>query len=211
MVLELPDSPDALKQALPAKVRSQIKRPQREGASAVSGREELLEDFYTVFATNMRDLGTPVYARTFFAAVLREFPAESRIFVVRHGADPVAAGLVLGHGRTLEIPWASSLRRANALSVNMLLYWSVLEYACMHGYRHFDFGRSTVDSGTFRFKRQWGAQPRQLYWHYWVRDGGQPPVLNHSNPKFRAAVTAWQRLPLFIANRVGPLLSRNLP
>jgi FemAB-related protein (PEP-CTERM system-associated) len=211
MVLELPDSPDTLNGLLPGKVRTQIKRPKREGVSVVNGAEELIDEFYTVFSTNMRDLGTPVYPRAFFAAVLREFPTDSRLFVVRHQNVPVAAGLVLGHGANMEIPWASSLRRANALGVNMLLYWTVLEYACSRGYGRFDFGRSTLDSGTFRFKRQWGAKPEQLYWHYWLRDGGSPPVLNHSNPKYHAAVAAWQRLPLFIANRIGPLIARNLP
>jgi serine/alanine adding enzyme len=211
MVLELPGEPETLNRRLPPKVRAQIKRPKREGVVVVNGTEELLDEFYAVFSTNMRDLGTPVYPRAFFVAVLREFPSDSRLFVVRHQNLPVAAGLVLGHGPDLEIPWASSLRRANALGVNMLLYWTVLEYACSRGYRRFDFGRSTVDSGTFRFKRQWGAKPEQLYWHYWLRDGGSPPVLNHSNPKYHAAVAAWQRLPLFIANRIGPLLARNLP
>jgi len=159
----------------------------------------------------MRDLGTPVYPRSLFAAALSEFPQETRIFVVRHAGGPAAAGFVLGNRGTLEIPWASSLRRFNALGVNMLLYWAVLEYACAAGYRRFDFGRSTVDSGTYRFKRQWGAQPEQLHWHYWMRDGGAPPVLNHSNPKFKLAVSAWQRLPLSVANRIGPLVARNLP
>jgi len=211
MLLDLPSSAAELSKALPAKLRSQIKRPQREGVSVASGGEELLEEFYRVFAINMRDLGTPVYPRSFFGAVLREFPSQTRIFVVRHAQGPAAAGLVLGHGATLEIPWASSLRRFNALGVNMLLYWSVLEYACAAGYRRFDFGRSTLDSGTFRFKRQWGAQPEQLHWHYWLRGGGAPPVLNSSNPRFKLAVSAWQRLPLSVANRIGPMLARNLP
>ncbi|MEZ5583585.1 MAG: GNAT family N-acetyltransferase [Candidatus Competibacteraceae bacterium] len=73
----------------------------------------------------------------------------------------------------MEIPWASSLRKYNSLSPNMLLYWSVLEFACKKGYRIFDFGRSTPGEGTYRFKEQWGAKPVQLYWHYWLR-GGRP-------------------------------------
>jgi serine/alanine adding enzyme len=211
LLLDLPASGAELSKALPGKLRSQIKRPQREGVNVVAGGEELLEEFYRVFAINMRDLGTPVYPQSFFAAVLREFRSQTRVFVARHAQGPVAAGLVLGHGPTLEIPWASSLRRFNGLGVNMLLYWSVLEYACGAGYRRFDFGRSSVDSGTFRFKRQWGAQPEQLHWHYWLRAGGAPPVLNASNPRFKLAVSAWQRLPLSVANRIGPMLARNLP
>ena len=92
----------------------------------------------------------------------------------------------------------------NSIGVNMLLYWNVLEYACAHGYEVFDFGRSTLDSGTFKFKSQWGAQPQQLYWHYWMQGWRRAAVINPSNPKYRLAVAAWQRLPLAVANRLGP-------
>ena len=104
--------------------------------------------------------------------ILQALADQARLFVVRWRGAPVAAGLVIGDRGRLEIPWASSLREANAIGVNMLLYWSVLEYACERQYAAFDFGRSTVDAGTYRFKKQWGAQPRQLYWHYWLRAGG---------------------------------------
>ena len=93
----------------------------------------------------------------------------------------------------------------------MLLYWNVLEYACEQGFKTFDFGRCTPDSGTYRFKKQWGAEASQLYWHYWLRNGGEPPRLNPANPKYHFAVSAWRRLPLALANRLGPLIVRNLP
>jgi serine/alanine adding enzyme len=211
MLLPLPESAATLHKQLDSKLRSQIKRPLREGAVCTSGGIELLDDFYAVFARNMRDLGTPVYPRRFFARILEAFPQEARLFVVRLAGAPVASGFVLGHGTTLEIPWASSLRSANAVGVNMLLYWSVLEYACERGFKTFDFGRSTRDGGTFRFKKQWGAAPQQLYWHYWLRDGTELPQLNPANPKYRLAVSAWQRLPLPLANLLGPLIVGNLP
>lgn len=211
MYLPLPETPELLSKQLGSKLRSQIKRPQKEGAAGVDGGLELLDEFYAVFARNMRDLGTPVYPKRWFAAILQSFADRSRLFVVRHRGAPVAAAFVIGYRGRLEIPWASSLREANSIGVNMLLYWNVLEYACRERYAVFDFGRSTVDAGTFKFKKQWGAEPHQLYWHYWIRGGGQPPVINPSNPKYRLAVTAWQRLPLPVANRLGPWLVRNLP
>jgi FemAB-related protein (PEP-CTERM system-associated) len=211
MYLPLPESAEQLGKQLGSKLRSQIKRPQKEGASGVDGGLELLDEFYAVFSRNMRDLGTPVYPKRWFAAILQAFPARSRLFVVRHRGAPVAAAFVIGYRGRLEIPWASSLREANAIGVNMLLYWHVLEYACRERYTVFDFGRSTIDAGTFKFKKQWGAEPHQLYWHYWLRGGGEPPVINPSNPKYRLAVAAWQRLPLPVANLLGPLLVRNLP
>ena len=211
MRLPLKDSAEAMHKALGSKLRSQIRRPEKEGATCASGGAELLDEFYAVFAENMRDLVTPVYSRDFFAAILGALPERSRIFIVRAAGTPAAAGLVLGFGQMLEIPWASSLRKFNRLSVNMLLYWKVLEYACDHGYKTFDFGRSSRDSGTFRFKQQWGAQPVTLNWHYWLRDGGDLPQLNPSNPRYRAMIATWQRLPLWLANAMGPRIVRSLP
>jgi FemAB-related protein (PEP-CTERM system-associated) len=208
----LPGSAATLNKQLGSSLRSQIRRPLKAGASAAHGGAELLDEFYAVFAENMRDLGTPVYPRSLFAAVLREFPQRARICVIRIGARPVAAGFTIGHRGMLEIPWASSLREFNPLSVNMLLYAQLLEQAIADGYTVFDFGRSTVDSGTYRFKRQWGAEPVQLHWHYWLRDGrAEPPRLNPDNPRYRAAISAWQHLPLGLANRLGPMIVRNLP
>lgn len=211
MLLDLPSDPAVLLKRLDAKVRSQIRRPQKEGATSTRGGIELLDEFYAVFAENMRDLGTPVYPKRFFRAILEAFPADARLAVVRVAGKPAAAGFVIGDGRTLEIPWASSLRRANAIGVNMLMYWSVLEFACEQGNATFDFGRCTVDGGAFRFKKQWGAKPVQLHWHYWMRNAGELPRLNHSNPKYEMAVAAWRKLPLAVANRLGPLLIGNLP
>lgn len=211
MWLDLPGTADELWQGLSAKLRSQIRRPLKEGAEVIHGGADLLDEFYAVFSRNMRDLGTPVYPKRFFAAVQETFPQASCIIVIRLLGRPVAAGFLLGFRDRLEIPWASSLREANPLGVNMLLYWEALKGAIEGGYRVFDFGRSTRDSGPYRFKAQWGAREIALYWHYWLRDGGRPPELNPHNPKYRLAISAWQRLPLGVANRLGPHIVKYLP
>jgi serine/alanine adding enzyme len=211
MVLALPPGAEAFRKQLPTKLRSQTKRAVRENATTTFGGAELLDEFYAVFAENMRDLGTPVYPQRFFAAILDKFAARSTLAVVRHGGGPVACAFLIEHRGTMEIPWASSLRRVNHLSMNMFMYAQVLERAADRGVAHFDFGRSTMDSGTFRFKSQWGAVPRQLYWHYWLKSGGEPPRINPDNSKYRLAVSAWQRLPLAVATWLGPHLVKNLP
>jgi CelD/BcsL family acetyltransferase involved in cellulose biosynthesis len=99
----------------------------------------------------------------------------------------------------------------NAHYVNTLLYWEQLRFAVSAGYRVFDFGRSSLDSGTYDFKRQWGAEPVPLNWQYWLAPGQGMPGLTPSSPKFRLAVRAWQHLPLAIANRLGPRLVKDLP
>ena len=211
MILPLPDSHNELWEAFTSKLRAQIRRPQRERPEILSGGKEYLNEFYVVFARNMRDLGTPVYGKSFFGNILRGFPEESRIVIVRMGDRPVSAAFLLGYRGLLEIPWASTIRDVNHLSINMLLYWEVLKIAIDKKYRLFDFGRSSCDSGTFQFKRQWGAIPRQLYWHYWLPQDKKIPSLNPDNPKFKMAINTWKRLPLSITNFLGPLIVRNLP
>ncbi len=211
MILPLPSDEETLWTGFSSKLRSQIKRPQREILETLCGGEEHLDDFYAVFSRNMRDLGTPVYAKAFFRNILHCFPRESRILVIRMKNRPVAAGFLIGHRDRLEIPWASSAREVNPLGVNMFLYWKVLQYAVDKHYRNFDFGRSTAGSGTYRFKEQWGAQPKQLYWHYHLNENRELPTLNPENPKYFLAINIWKRLPLFLTNRLGPLIVRNLP
>jgi FemAB-related protein (PEP-CTERM system-associated) len=211
MILPLPRDEETLWTGFSSKLRSQIRRPQREALETLYGSEEHLDDFYAVFSRNMRDLGTPVYAKAFFRNILQCFPRESRILVVRMKGRPVAAGFLIGHRDRLEIPWASSAREVNPLGVNMFFYWKVLQYAVDKHYHYFDFGRSSTDSGTYRFKEQWGAQPKQLYWHYHLNEHCELPSLNPDNPKYLLAINIWKRLPLILTNRLGPLIVRNLP
>ncbi len=211
MILDLPGDADSLWQQFTPKLRAQIKRPQRENPEIKIGSENLLDDFYYVFSRNMRDLGTPVYSKRFFKNILRCFSNESRIIIVSLNQRPVSAAFLIGHQTLLEIPWASTLRETNQLSMNMLLYWEVLKFAISEGYTQFDFGRSTRDAGTFRFKRQWGAEPTQLYWHYWLRENDQLPALNPDNPKYALAIKLWKRLPLFVTTILGPSIVKNLP
>lgn len=210
MIRALPDSPEILWQDIGSKLRAQINKARRHELDTRIGREELVEDFYRVFARNMRDLGTPVYGIELFRNMLRHCSSSYIVCVYRNG-QPVSGGFLLGWRNTLEIPWASTLRSANRYDANMLLYWTVLESAIERGYALFDFGRSSKGASTWRFKKQWGAQGEDLYWHYWLPDGQALPSLNPNNPKFRLMVAAWKRLPLAIANRVGPGIVRNIP
>lgn len=209
--LKLPEQYELLWKGFPSKLRSQIRRAQKEGMSARTGGIELLGDFYSVFALNMRDLGTPVYTRKFFEIILETFPNEARILVVYLNEKPLAAGFLYVFRQVLEIPWASSNRKYNHLAPNMLLYSSTLEHACLKGCKEFDFGRSTQGSGTHRFKEQWGAKPTQLYWYYWKRTGSEVPVHSPTNGIYSLAATVWRRLPVAVANSLGPHIVKYLP
>lgn len=211
MLLDLPANPEILWKALGAKRRSQIKRPIREGVEVQIGGVELVNDYYQVFSRNMRDLGTPVYAKTFFIEILNTFPELSKIVLVHIKGTPAGAAFLVGFRNFLEIPWASTVSDYNKFGINMFMYWEVLKFAIENGYKTFDFGRSTIDSGTYKFKKQWGAQPKQLYWHYWLRDGKNIPQLTPNNPKYQLAIKTWQRFPIFFANWLGPKIVKNLP
>jgi serine/alanine adding enzyme len=211
MVLALPASAEALGKQLGSKLRSQIRRADREDIGIRWGARELLEDFYGVFAPAMHRLGTPVYPRRFFEVALQAFSQVASVLVVRVHGEVQAAAIVVRHGRSLEVPWAVATETAKSLSINMRMYWEMLCFAIASGMETFDFGRSTRDSGTYRFKAQWGARAVQLHWHYWLAAGTSLPKLSPSNPKYARAAALWRYMPLWCANLLGPYIVRNLP
>ena len=207
--LELGNDPKALwTNGFPAKLRSQIRRPQKEGMICRFGLGER-HAFYRVFAKNMRDLGTPVHSGRLFDAVAEVFPEEVLFGVVYHGEQPVAGGCGFLWGGEFEMTWASALREYNRMAPNMLLYWSFMEKAIERGAALFNFGRCTPGTGTHRFKRQWGGEDTALAWLEWDRHGsGEPSVDSWA---YGTATHVWKRLPLALANRLGPFLSRRIP
>jgi hypothetical protein len=164
-----------------------------------------------VFAAAMHELGTPVYPRRFFDVVLEALGGLAIVLVVRVQGRAEAAALLVRHGQRIEVPWAAASGAAKRASINMWMYARLLEHSLAEGAAAFDFGRSTVDSGTYRFKAQWGAQARQLHWHYALPPGAAIPQLNHSNPKYARAVELWRRMPLWCANLIGPRIAGKLP
>lgn len=211
MRLALPDSQDALWKSFPSKLRSQIRKPQKSGMTFRIGREEELNSFYKVFSVCMRDLGTPVYSKSFFRTILDRFPESTWICSVYLENVPLASGFLAAFKDKVEIPWAASLRRYNSLSPNMFLYWGCLELACNRGFKIFDFGRSTFGEGTYRFKEQWGAVRYPMFWHYWLPNPGTLPEINPGNPRYRLAIAMWKKLPVPLTKVLGPRIVRNIP
>lgn len=210
VVLELPGDPETLwKEVLRSKVRSQIRRPMKEGMLVRFGQEEV-EPFYQVFSRNMRDLGTPVLPREFFGRIAEVFSKESVFGCVYLGDEPVAAGCGFTWQGEFEMTWASSLREFNRMAPNMLLYWAFMEEMVGRGIRAFNFGRCSPGSGTHRFKGQWGGVDEPLPWGQWSKKGAAETP-NPDRPAFRAAAAIWARLPLPLANRLGPPIARRIP
>lgn len=209
LILPLPKSIDQLTQQWSAKLRSQCKKAERYSPIVKTGQLELLNDFYKVFSRNMRDLGTPVYAKSFFKNILTT-TLNCTILIVYINNAPVSCAFLIGHNGILEIPWASTINSANVYSANMFMYRAVLKFAIEGGFDFFDFGRSTIDAGTYKFKRQWGAEPYQHYWYYLLNSGAELPSMNPDNPKYKLAINLWKKIPISIANIVGPLIVKNI-
>lgn len=211
MMLPLATTVEEQWQRLDRKLRNQVRKAEKSGVRVTHGGAELLDAFYQVFARNMRDLGSPVYAVRFFRDVLRHQPQTTRLFCAWLGDRPVAASFVLGHRDTLEVPWASSIRDFNPLCANVAVYWTMLQFAIERGFSSFDFGRSTPHEGTYQFKRQWGADPHPVAWEYWTADDRALPDLSPRNPRYRAAIAFWRQLPVAVTRLVGPWIVRNIP
>lgn len=210
MRLALPDSTEALWKSLKPKVRNQIRKGEQHDLRIAWGGEERLDDFYRVFSHNMRDLGTPVFGRRLFLSLLRNFPGAAELCTVHLGGKPIAAALLTHGSRVTDVQSASTLRQYNATNANMLMYWHLLCRTIERGNRIFDFGRSSEGSGTYRFKKQWGAQPEPAVWQYYVRKGSVE-TMRPENARNQRLIRVWKRLPVPLTRLIGPMIVRGIP
>jgi len=200
MLCPLPETAEALFKSYKPKLRSQIRKAEKNGLRAeVRADLEAVDLFYRVFAWNMHRLGSPVHSKKWFRELKQAYGENMLIGLVFLEDQPVGAGVMLTAGGQGCIPWASTLEQYNHLAPNMLLYWRLLSHACDQGCEVFDFGRSTMGEGTYRFKKQWGARPYELPW------ADQPGPASKLRPIIE---NVWRRLPLGVANWIGPKLRR---
>jgi FemAB-related protein (PEP-CTERM system-associated) len=211
MTMPLAADRDAMWKALDGKVRNQIRKAEKSGLTTQSGGRELLDEFYAVFARNMRDLGSPVYGRSLFASILETFPRDAGIHLVLRDGRTIAGALTYAFGGIIEVPSASSLREHRALCPNHLMYWSMICQAIADGRKTFDFGRSTPGDGTYHFKEQWGAVPEALCWEYCLKNEPDLPSTDRQSPRMAPVISAWQRLPVAVATLLGPHIARAIP
>ena len=212
MLLALPDGSEALMASFKSKLRSQVRKAEKNGLEFSFGGAAELPAFYRAFSENMRDLGSPVHSLRLYREIFEHYGDRARLGLVRHQGEIAAGGVTLALERRVCIPWASSLRRFNRLAPNMLLYWGLLADAADRGLEQFDFGRSTEGEGTYKFKAQWGAQPHPLAWCEVLPGASEAPAAEQpaGGPgAVRSLVErGWRKLPLPLANRLGPRVRR---
>ena len=209
VLLDLPGDAQQLWDGFKAKLRSQVRRPQKEGVEVRFGTNQL-DGFYRVFSRRMRDLGTPTLPKRFFEVIAHVFPEDVWFGCAYLGDVPVAAGCGFQWADEFEITWAGSVGRYDRIAPNMLLYWSFMERAIRGGLKRFNFGRCTPNGGTHRFKQQWGSRDLQLYWYQQVtRKNVSMP--SPTDARYAWGPKVWSKLPVPIANLLGPRVVRFLP
>ncbi|MBW7837012.1 MAG: FemAB family PEP-CTERM system-associated protein [Sphingomonadales bacterium] len=200
---------DANMKAIPRKQRAMVRKGIERGLS--SEVDATVDRFFAMYAESVRNLGTPVFAKRYFANLLRAFGKDCDIVTISHDGQAVSAVMNF-YFRDEVLPYyGGGTTAARALAANDFMYWEVMRRAVEdRGARLFDFGRSKVGTGAFSFKKNWGFEPTPLEYEYKLAPGVAVPDVNPLNPKYRLMVATWQRLPLWLANRLGPLIARDL-
>ncbi len=194
--------------AIPRKQRAMVRKGIK--LELVSEIDPDPSRLYPVYAESVRNLGTPVFARRYFENLKREFGDACEILMVTRQGSAVA-GVMNFYFRDEVLPYyGGGTAAARQVAANDFMYWEVMRRACERGCRLFDFGRSKRGTGAFDFKKNWGFTPEPLQYQYRLNKAGELPDLNPLNPKFRLFIEIWKRLPLGVANAIGPHIVRNL-
>jgi FemAB-related protein (PEP-CTERM system-associated) len=201
---ELPQGDDAILKAIPRKQRAEVRKALDNGLDVAIGFD--LDSHYCVYAESVRNLGTPVFPRRLFREMLAAFGEDADITVISQAGEPLSTVFSLYMNGIVYPYWGGGTAAARGARANELLYFSLMKHAAQRGCRRFDFGRSKFGTGAFAFKKNWGFEPQPLVYARW----GEARETNPLSPKYRLQVAAWKRLPLWAANRIGPVIAKGL-
>ncbi|RPF70196.1 FemAB family XrtA/PEP-CTERM system-associated protein [Aurantiacibacter spongiae] len=208
-VRPLADDDDAQLAAIPRKQRAEVRKSLKGDLRVTVGnRESDRENHYAVYAQSVRNLGTPVFPRALFEAVLDRL--DSDILTVSMGGRPVASVLSLYHGGAVMPYWGGGTQEARSLRANDRMYFELMLHARRRGCERFDFGRSKTGSGAWHYKKTWGFEPHPLAYASWTAPGSKARDADPTSEAHQSRIALWKRLPLPVANRFGPLVARGL-
>jgi FemAB-related protein (PEP-CTERM system-associated) len=200
---------DANMKAIPRKQRAMVRKAMQNGLTSAASIDRV-DQFHRVYAESVRNLGTPVFSRRYFRCLVEAFGESCDIVTVLDDGRPIASVLNF-YFRDEVLPYyGGGTQAARARAGNDFMYWEVMRRAAARGARLFDFGRSKIGSGSFAFKKNWGFAPEPLHYRYKLAPGGAIPEHNPFNPKYRLLIAAWKRLPLPVANLIGPHIVRGI-
>ena len=205
---EMSSDPDANLKSIPRKQRAMIRKGAEAGLSAVT--DDSVDRLYTSLLECKRNLGTPFFGRRYLRAIKEQFGEKAEIMTVEKDGSAVASVLSFRHQNEILPYYGGGGGAARALKANDYMYWAVMRKACQEGVEIFDFGRSLIGSGAYRFKKHWGFEPVPLPYDFHPIQKEGAPNLNPTNPKYGLLIKAWKKLPLPVAARIGPPLARRL-
>lgn len=210
LTLQLSEDSNNIWNAISSRNRNKIRKAKKNKLSVDYGIE-YIEEFYSVYSKNLRYLGTPLFPFDMFRLIAKVFSNNIELLVLKKNKKIVSGMFLFKYKNMIFEPWVASLKEYNKIYVNNLLYWQAIKYACKEGFEYFDFGRSTIDSGTYTFKLQWGAKPVPLYYQYYLNRAKEIPVVDATNNKYQNLINIWKKLPLGITNFAGPKIVKYLP
>ena len=208
--LDLSMGQEALWGNLASRNRGKIRKAANNGIKFRNGLQ-YLDDFYDLFVKNMHRLGTPAYPKKFFLSICNYLHEFIDLVVLEKQGHVIAGMFLFKFKDVVTEPWVASINDPDLKYINNLLYWQAICYACDQGFKYFDFGRSTVGSGTYRFKLHWRAKPHQLYYVYMLNRAKAVPVVDADENKYEILIQLWKKLPAFVVNRLGPWVVKYLP
>ena len=202
---------DAELLAIPRKQRAEVRKGLDNNLTIETGRSARdLDWHHAVYSESVRNLGTPVFPKSLMASVIEAFGDDGDILTVLHEGRPVASVLSLYHNGTVMPYWGGGVWDARRLRANDVMYYALMNHARSRGCTQFDFGRSKTGSGAYSFKKNWGFEPEPMAYAVRTADGQEPRDVNPNSPKYKAQIALWQKLPLPVANRLGPWIAKGL-
>ncbi|GAB5488668.1 MAG: FemAB family PEP-CTERM system-associated protein [Parasphingorhabdus sp.] len=210
-VADLADSDEDQLLAIPRKQRAEVRKGLKNNLEIrVGSGSQDRSDHYAVYSESVRNLGTPVFPSDLFSEVLDAFGNDADILTVLEDGNPVASVLSLYHNGVVMPYWGGGTWDARRLRANDIMYYALMNHARNRGCTRFDFGRSKTGTGAFSFKKNWGFEPEPLSYAIRTANGEEARDVNPMSPKYRLQVAVWQRLPLPVANKLGPFIAKGL-
>ena len=213
--LDLSPGIDGLWNGFSPKVRNQIRKAQKSGIEIATGKDKhFIDSFYQVFSERMKELSFPAYPKRYIESIIKNLNNNSRILLARYKSKIIGGMLLISFRDTLSNPYAATLVEYNSLCPNNLMYWEAIQQGARDGFSVFDMGRTQAGRGTYEFKKQWGAEPIQLYYQYLFAEeekGNEERFFNlEGSPLFNIYSSVWRRLPTPFANLIGGYLVKQL-
>jgi len=194
--------------AIPRKQRAMVRAGIKNGLTSVI--DNSIDRFYQAYSESVRNLGTPVFPKRYFEVLKRIFADDCEILTVEHEGRLVASVMSFYFKDEVLPYYGGGTELARDLKGNDFMYWEVMRRAVDKGCRIFDYGRSKVDTGSYRFKKHWGFEPEPLFYEIDLVTAKQIPDINPLNPKYQLFIAAWKKLPLPVSQMIGPWLAKDL-